>query len=366
MATLYIRNGMYYIQYYYKGRRIQRSLGTRDEDEALNELEQQEAKLILDLEESRPDKITLSNYIKIYKKWSKPYKSEGTYKYDQYNLERYEITFKTNLLRKITAIQLEDYIRERRGRCEVSTVNREIGFLKAFFSKAAEWEYINKSPAARLKLFKQSKRRVPRFFTEEEVDLVLHKSKKISSYLHLIILTGVETGLRKSELIHLSWKDINLDNLSIIVQAKSNWHPKDYEIRSIPIGTELALELKKHKLKQEGITRWVFPTVYGTVRRNNLGRDFKRLLKKCGLYEQRMGWHTLRHTFASHLVMKGTPLKTVSELLGHSSTRTTEIYSHLAPDHLREAIAKLSFGKKKRTDPLKPHEKLRITKDEGP
>lgn len=357
MATLYIRNGMYYIQYYYKGRRIQRSLGTRDEDEALNELKQQEAKLVLDLEESRPDKITLSNYIKIYKKWSKPYKSEGTYKHDQYNLARYKTTFKTNLLRKITAIQLEDYIRERRGSCEISTVNREIGFLKAFFSKAVEWEYLDKSPAARLKLFKQSKRRVPRFFTEKEVELVLHKSKTISSYLHLIILTGVETGLRKSELIHLSWKDINLDNLSIIVQAKSNWHPKDYAIRSIPIGTELALELKKHKLKQEGISRWVFPTVYGTARKNNLGRGFKRLLKKCGLYDRGTGWHTLRHTFASHLVMKGTPLKTVSELLGHTSTRTTEIYSHLAPDHLREAIAKLSFGKKKKPKSPKPQKK---------
>jgi len=248
-------------------------------------------------------------------------------------------------------------MRERIGCCEISTVNREIGFLKAFFSKAVEWEYLNKSPAARLRLFKQSKRRVPRFFTEKEVDLVLHKSKNISSYLHLIILTAVETGLRKSELIHLSWKDVNLDNLSIIVQAKSNWHPKDYEIRSIPISTELALEFKKHKLKQEGISRWVFPTVYGTVRRNNLGRDFKNLLKKCGLYEQRTGWHTLRHTFASHLVMKGTPLKTVSELLGHSSTRTTEIYSHLAPDHLREAIEKLSFGKEKKPTSPEPRKK---------
>lgn len=131
--------------------------------------------------------------------------------------------------------------------------------MKAFFSKAVEWEYLNKSPAARLKLFKQSKRRVPRFFTEKEVNLVLHKSKKKSSYLHLLILTGVETGLRKSELIYLSWKDINLDNLSIIVQAKSNWHPKDYEIRSIPISADLTLEFKQHKLKQGGSQDGSFP-----------------------------------------------------------------------------------------------------------
>ncbi|UCF73216.1 MAG: site-specific integrase, partial [Deltaproteobacteria bacterium] len=231
--------------------------------------------------------------------------------------------------------------------CEISTVNREIGFLKAFFNKAVEWGCLTKSPAAKLKPLKQAKRRIPRFFTEREADLLLHKAQRSSSYLYLIIFTALDSGLRKSELIYLSWPDVNFDNLSIIVQAKGEWHPKDYEIRAIPINTDLATELKKHKLQQQGITRWVFPTIYGTARRNNLGRDFKRLLKNCGLYGPRVGWHTLRHTFASHLVMQGTPLKTVAELLGHRSTKTTEIYSHLAPDHLRESTEKLPFGRKK-------------------
>jgi integrase len=180
------------------------------------------------------------------------------------------------------------------------------------------------------------------------------------------MLTGVLTGLRKSELIHLSWEDINLDNNTLIVQAKGDWHPKDYQVRSIPITTKLATELKKHKLGQQGLNRWVFPTIYGTLRKNNLTRDFRQLLEKCGLYRKGIGWHTLRHTFASHLVMPGTPLKTVAELLGHQSTRMTEVYSHLAPDHLRESVEGLPFGEpeeKRSTRSRERSKRLEVVKE---
>jgi integrase len=244
---------------------------------------------------------------------------------------------------------LRDYVGYRRQSWQISTVNREIGFLKAFFSKAVEWGYLGKNPAAKLKAFKESKRKIPRFFSEREVDLLLDKGQKLSSYLYLLIFTAVSTGLRKSELIHLSWQDVNFDSNTVIVQAKEDWHPKDYEIRSIPIGEELAVELKKHKLGQEGISRWVFPAIYGTVRKNNLGRDFRLLLEKWGFYRRGVGWHTLRHTFASHLVMQGIPLKVVAELLGHQAPRMTEIYLHLSPDHLRDSVQKLPFGKNRQS-----------------
>ena len=299
------------------------------------------------LEEESPEKISLAKYIELYmERWSRPYKSRRTQEYDRSNLDRYPKHFARELS-KITPTQLSDYIQYRRQHCEVSTVNRELGFLKAFFNKAVEWGYLSKSPAAGLKAFKQARPGIPRFFTEREVDLLLHKAQRTSSYLYLIIFTAVDTGLRKSELIHLSWQDVNFDNNAFIVQGKGDWHPKDYQVRSIPITTDLAVELKKHKLAQQGLSRWVFPTIFGTVRKNNLGRDFRQELEKCGLYQKGVGWHTLRHTFPSHLVMQGTPLKTVAELLGHQSTRMTEIYSHLALDHLRESIERLPFGKKR-------------------
>lgn len=56
-----------------------------------------------------------------------------------------------------------------------------------------------------------------------------------------------------------------------------------------------------------------------------------------------VGWHTLRHTFASHLVMADVNLRTIKELLGHSDIKTTMIYAHLAPEHLKGAVERLAF-----------------------
>jgi len=61
-----------------------------------------------------------------------------------------------------------------------------------------------------------------------------------------------------------------------------------------------------------------------------------------------MGWHTFRHTYASHLAMKGVPLNTIGALLGHEDSRTTKIYAHLSKSHLKEMTDRLSFGKEKK------------------
>jgi hypothetical protein len=84
MATIYKRKGVWWIQYYYKGQRTQKSLRTRDRQQAQNELEKQKAMLTLDLEEERPETITLAKYIELYTdRWSRLYKSKRTQEYDQ-------------------------------------------------------------------------------------------------------------------------------------------------------------------------------------------------------------------------------------------------------------------------------------------
>jgi site-specific recombinase XerD len=72
-----------------------------------------------------------------------------------------------------------------------------------------------------------------------------------------------------------------------------------------------------------------------------LTHDFIKLVKSSGIKHASI--HTLRHTFASHLVMSGADLYTVQKLLGHSSIKTTETYAHLAPNYLRSAIEKLRY-----------------------
>jgi site-specific recombinase XerD len=87
-----------------------------------------------------------------------------------------------------------------------------------------------------------------------------------------------------------------------------------------------------------------FSNPFGRPRLNNMNRNLRQFLKKLKPYKRGMGWHTFRHTYASHLAMKRVPMRSIVELLGHKDPRTTEIYSHLSQSHLAEMLERLDFG----------------------
>ena len=125
----------------------------------------------------------------------------------------------------------------------------------------------------------------------------------------------------------------------VSVQAKDSWHPKDYETRHIPMTPRL-LEVLREIPK--GDDSYVFKNGGGNpLDADVLSRDFLKLTRACGI--KNASTHTLRHTFASHLVMNSVDLYTVQKLLGHSSIKTTEIYAHLAPGFLRTAMEELRY-----------------------
>ena len=110
----------------------------------------------------------------------------------------------------------------------------------------------------------------------------------------------------------------------------------------VPIVPQLLDILKRRE------PAWVTPpeTPILGLTDDGLKKRFIQLVKLAGLPndgESKVTPHTLRHSFASHLVMKGTPLYTVAALLGHTDSKTTEIYAHLAPQHLQTEIGKLEY-----------------------
>ena len=106
------------------------------------------------------------------------------------------------------------------------------------------------------------------------------------------------------------------------------------------MNNELYKLLKKIKHKR---SEYVFCTKNETQIRNNVRRDLLRIAEKADIKKQ-VTPHVLRHSFASHLVMNGTPIATVKELMGHAKIETTMIYAHLAPKHLKDSVDKLKFG----------------------
>ncbi|HVH76563.1 MAG TPA: tyrosine-type recombinase/integrase [Stellaceae bacterium] len=178
------------------------------------------------------------------------------------------------------------------------------------------------------------------YLSPEECDVLLSNADGI---LGEMILTALRTGMRLGELKGLQWSSIDWLNRSITVQYSRNDHTKDLEspksnrIRHIPMDADVHATLFS-RMKATG---YVFLDADGQP--FNSGRLACLLAdarEKAGL--RHFSWHTLRHTFASHLAMKGVPMTAVQMLMGHSTITTTMRYAHLAPSTLRSAIELLN------------------------
>jgi len=246
------------------------------------------------------------------------------------------------------------------------TINRHIAALKAMLSKAIEWEIIEHHPLAKVKPLKTDKGAKVRYLTEaEETKLrkaLQKRDMKIKSgrdsanrwrqergyellrdlkgahyadHLSPIVLLTLNTGLRRGEVFNLSWDDINLRSKTLTVEGET---AKSGNTRHIPLNDEAIELLKNWKAKNKKQER-VFPGKNG-ARLDNITSSWSTLVKDAKINNFR--FHDLRHSFASKLVMKGVPLNTVRELLGHADLKTTLRYAHLAPDHKADAVALLN------------------------
>jgi integrase len=178
------------------------------------------------------------------------------------------------------------------------------------------------------------------YLSPDECELIVSHAKGI---VHEMILMALRTGMRQGELKGLQWSSIDWENRVVIIKhsqcdrEKTIGAPKNNRIRSIPLDPDLYEILYRRR----GSTGYVFTN----AKRKALTQDWltyhlDKACKEAGL--RRITWHVLRHTFASHLAMRGVPLNTVQTLLGHSTIVMTMRYAHVAPSTLRSAIALLN------------------------
>ena len=196
------------------------------------------------------------------------------------------------------------------------------------FQIAVTWRNLKKNPFSAVKQIKIKNSNLPKFFSKEQVNVLLD-SLPDGDFKNLIQFY-LYTGLRRVEALNLTWKDIDVDNKTITIrEAKSG------ESRIIPINPvllDILNDMEPNGNMLFNFTRW-FVT-----------HKFKDYLKASGLDDvENLTVHSLRHTFASHLVMEGTDLYTVAKLLGHSGVAVTQMYAHLAPDYLQKSVERLEF-----------------------
>ena len=335
MASIFKRGNTYYISYYVDGRRKKKAIGKSKKiaEIVVKDIEVKLAKSMIGIIDRNKD---LKKFVEEYLTYSASNKARSTFRRDRVILNKNFLpNIEVNDLSKITTHALENYKIERLKTVKDMTVNRELITIKAMFNKAVEWGYLDRNLAERIKLFKIRKDEKPRFLSKEEIQKLL---RSCTEGLYPFVYTALNTGLRSSELVYLRWKDVDLDRRRITVHSRDDWQSKSGRSRAIDINDNLFEFLKKHEYKK---SEYVFCTKDGHRLVNNLNRRFKNAAKRAGL--DGVSIHTLRHTFASHLVMAGVPLATVSNLLGHSDIKTTMIYAHLSPGHLKNAVNKLNF-----------------------
>lgn len=237
-------------------------------------------------------------------------------------------------LNKITTLRVEEYKAQKiKEGSSNKTINNHLTVLSTCLRAAEDWVSLKSLP--KIKRLKVPPYDID-FLTPEESKRLLEHAQGM---WREIILTALHTGLRQGELRGLTWPDVNWDNRTLTVRhswcdyKKGLGAPKSNRQRRIPLTNELYEMLSEKKLS----TGFIFPDENGQrFHDERLNKEIRKACTKAGI--RQVSCHTLRHTFASHLVMKGAPLKAIQELLGHSNILTTMCYAHLTPSTLKTAI----------------------------
>jgi integrase len=159
-----------------------------------------------------------------------------------------------------------------------------------------------------------------------------------------LLLAGGDAGLRQGEIVALEWGDVDLVAQTLTVR-RSSWRgnvgtPKSGRDRKIPLTARLRAALKAHRHLRGDL---VLCRKDGSpFTQSGIESSLRYACKRAGL--RSIGSHVLRHTFCSHLAMRGAAPKAIQELAGHSTLSMTLRYMHLAPSALREAISLLDLG----------------------
>ena len=266
-----------------------------------------------------------------------------------YCLQKHLIPFFGRIpLEQITTHDVEKYKAKtlQTGKLAPKSINNHLAVFSKCMTTAYDWLDLKGKPP-KVQWLKCPPPTTD-FLSADESALLISKAEGAVGEM---ILTGLRTGLRQGELAGLQWSCIDWQNRILTVRYSrcprtgELRSPKSNKQRHIPLDTDVYEML----LKRKRDTGYVFVERDGKpFATHNLIRKIRAVQIEAGL--RNFGWHTLRHTFASHLAMLGVPLNTVQELLGHSTIGMTMRYSHVAPSTLRAAIDMLNPKTRIQTD----------------
>mgnify|MGYP002983003765 FL=1 len=266
--------------------------------------------------------------------------SKNTINSYENDLNKFEEYYKSKDLLKITSKDIEKYI-QTLSDLAPTTVSHNISSLKTFYSYFLKQVRISNNPTDGIKSPKLGIH-LPTYLTIDEVNKLLdiEVTDAFSSRNKAILELMYATGLRISEVISLEFKNVDYDECIIRVMGKGS------KERIVPVNDYAIKYLKEYidnyrpELVKNDINNYIFLNNHGRM----LTRQgiFKMIKNYAALknIKKTIGPHTLRHTFATHLLENGADLRVIQELLGHSDISTTQIYTHLTKEALHNEYKK--------------------------
>jgi integrase len=249
--------------------------------------------------------------------------------------------------RRLDAIKNED-VQRLKAQLELKspkTVNNVLNALSVLLKRAVEWEVIDRMPCT-VKLLRVQ-HGTAAFHDFDAYERLVEVARSIDIRTLLVVLLGGDAGLRCGEILGLEWGDVDLAKRQLCVR-QSDWNgqlgtPKSGRLRYVPLTQRLTAALVEHRhLRSKRVLCQTDGSPFTRqIVQNRMNLASKRAKVKKGV-------HILRHTFCSHLSMRGAPARAIQELAGHADLTMTQRYMHLSPAALDAAIKLLDEPRRER------------------
>lgn len=392
MATLYHTSGKrLYLSFCYLGRRYRRSLGEVERRQARNILAKVSTLLALaktgmicvpkegdagdfffaarieaHYQPALP-RVSLAEFIRQYLELHQPpIKAASTVMTERIQLKHFERAVPVDYLADLRLEHLEEYRQRRAAEVTPLTINKEMATIRFALEWAKGRRWLLENPASALKPLKVEGAR-PRFLTTaelreiEQVPLSPAEKKKVrhSRILSLaeieqlcqmarlslpslapLVICAAYTGMRRGELQRLQWQNVNLARGFLVAHSHKQSQRKRALSREIPLHPVLKETLRELKKQALVTCPYVFHQQGKPFTMQQLCWKFQKLV--AGSPFAGLGWHVLRHSFASNLAAAGVDQRVINELMGHTNEEMAKRYRHLLPDQKRAAIACLT------------------------
>ncbi|MGD1045579.1 MAG: site-specific integrase [Bacteroidota bacterium] len=284
---------------------------------------------------NKPKQITLEEFKKEFLEYSSGVHSRKTFRTHRTAFRELIRVEGNRPLQSIGIREIEHFLSKKKEEASEWSARKYYGSLAAAFEKAIHWELIKVNPFRKIKKPKPPEV-MPLFFSEDEFNTLL--SSVHSKDFRELCITALLSGLRLGELLALRWNDIDFYSKVIQVKNSETFTTKTRKNRIVPMSEELFRLLRDRKENIKNESMFVFHNEKGKpLKEQTISQQFKKHVINAGI-NNKLHFHSLRHSFATHLVKKGVPLFAIQKLLGHSTSKTTEIYSHLLPQQLHREV----------------------------